>query len=131
MTRENDDRTYLQGPEDFIAALERHARTQPLILIDDPLAEARHYIIDEYAWPSGMTMWQLLRTLTGSPDDFFEGEEEVWDEWGLSVATSLVAAKRNGMYPEDEWRRVMDQVEELVVVLDESAWYSGNEPRSV
>ena len=122
-----DDHT--QSADDFIAALEHRARTRPLILIDDPLAEARHYIIDEYAWPEGMTMLQLLRTLTGAPDDFFEGEEEVWDKWGLSVAAALVAAKKTRMYPEAEWRRMMDQVEDLVAQIDETAWYSGSEPR--
>lgn len=124
-----DSRKYMQSPEDFIAALERRAHTRSLISIDDPLAEARHVIIDDYAWPSGGVMWDLLRTLAGSQEEFFEGVEEVFDQWELSVAAALVAAKRIGMYSDEEWSRVTAQVEDLVVELDEIAWYAGDELR--
>lgn len=119
----------MQSAEEFRNALERRAHSQLLVPIDDPLAEARHVIIDDYAWPSGGTMWDLLRSLAGSQEEFFEGIEEVFDLWELSVAAALVTAKQIGMYPEEEWNRVVHQVEELLAELDETAWYSGHEPR--
>lgn len=123
-----DNRECMQSPEEFIVALERRAHRETLTPVDDPLAEARDVILHEWAWPSGITMWCLLRTLTGSRDEYIEGEEGAFDNRELSIAASLVAARRIGMYPEEEWTRVMDHTEELVAILDESAWYSGNEP---
>ncbi len=116
------------SPDEFIEALERRAHSEAVMPIDDPLAEARDVIIHEWAWPSGITMLCLLRTLTGSREEYVEGEEGAFEIEELSVAAALVAAKRIGLYPENEWSRVMDQVEQLVVELDDTAWFSGSEP---
>lgn len=126
----SDDHDYMHSPEQFIETLERRAHDEPLLPIDDPLAEARDLILHEWSWPSGTTMYCLLRTLTGSRDEYIDGEEGAFDIEGLSIAAALVAAKRIGMYPDAEWARVMDQVEGLVAELDKTAWYSGSDPAS-
>lgn len=102
----------------FMGAVIRRAEKISLPRVPDPLARAYEVILFDWQWPSALTMYQLLRALTGTSEEFFHEEEDVFDEQDLAIAAALIRANREGRCSEPELNRVLETLENLVEQLD-------------
>lgn len=102
----------------FMDAVIRRAEITSLPRVPDPLSRAYEVILFDWQWPSALTMYQLLRALTGTSEEFFPEEEDVFDEQDLAIAAAVIRAKRNGRFGEIEVKRVLETFENLLGRLD-------------
>ena len=87
----------------FLLVLRRRAaRTVPP---QDPLANAKRFLVQHAETAEGRALRRVLRALASSNGEFAESDAWLFSSESLSLVSALIDARLSGRYQEEAWQR--------------------------